>query len=115
MISNIKILNEKSLNNFIDLIENKMPELVKIGLNINDPLIELTFKYDIKNECSLFIDISFISVNDKNKKNWSYSNKVKGFKVSQETILIDFDFGNIFFNYEWGQVNGIKKIKNGSF
>ena len=102
MISNIKLLNEKSLNNFIDLIQNKMSELVKISLNINDPLIELTFKYYIDNDYSLFIDISFISINNIFIKNWTYSNKVKDFEVSKEKILINFDFVNIFFNYVLG-------------
>ena len=113
MIEQINLLNPMALNKYS--LDCNNVEIYKIMITNNDPTLEIKFKFEGGIE-SIFVDISFIGVDDLLIKNISLNNIVKDNNILNDYFEIHtLNLGTIQFKYEWGRVESIKKIKEGTF
>ncbi|MDS7958788.1 hypothetical protein BFR75_16960 [Acinetobacter pittii] len=113
MIERINLLNPMALRSHN--LDCQNIEITKVIISNNDPTLEIRFVFK-KEDFSLYIDISFIGVDELLIKNISFSNIIESYFIEKNIFSIKTKLdGLIEFKYEWGNIESMKNIKEGEF
>ncbi|GLG82386.1 hypothetical protein [Acinetobacter calcoaceticus] len=113
MIEKINLLNPMALRSHN--LDCQNVEITRVVISNNDPTLEIRFVFK-SDDFLLYIDISFIGVEELLIKNIKFSNIVKNYLIEKNIFSIKTKLNGIIeFKYEWGNIESMKNIKEGVF